>query len=156
MLPHGNPRRIRQLSQLARPGIRFINRQAGSGTRLLFDALLADAGINPSRIAGYDMEEFTHGAVAASVASGMADAGFGIEAAARQAHLAFVPLARERYFLAFRNPDSPATTRLLAFLRTTKWRNMLAQYRGYVRARSSRLVAPATILMKQAKTPADR
>ena len=146
MLPHGNPRRIRQLSQLARPGIRFMNRQAGSGTRLLFDALLADAGISSSRITGYDTEEFTHGAVAASVASGMADAGFGIEAAARQAHLAFVPLARERYFLAFRDSNSPAAARLIAFLRSTKWHATLAGYPGYAHARSGRLVDPATIL----------
>jgi putative molybdopterin biosynthesis protein len=146
MLPHGNPRRIRQLRDLARSGVRFINRQAGSGTRLLFDALLADEGISSSHIAGYEAEEFTHGAVAASVASGMADAGFGIEAAAHQAHLAFIPLARERYFLAFRDADSPATARLLAFLRTTKWRAALARYPGYAGARSGRLLDPATIL----------
>jgi putative molybdopterin biosynthesis protein len=151
MLPHGNPRRIRQLAHLTRPGIRFINRQPGSGTRLLFDSLLADAAVNSSRITGYGNEEFTHAAVAASVASGMADAGFGIEAAARQAHLAFVALARERYFLAFRDPISscPAAGKLLAFLRSAAWRSMLAGYPGYLATGAGRPVSASTMLANE-------
>ncbi len=102
MVARGNPKRILSLADLTGSGIRFINRQPGSGTRLCLDHLLAAAGIRPGRINGYQLEEFTHAAVAATVASGMADAGFGIEAAAQQQDLDFVPLATERYFLATR------------------------------------------------------
>ncbi len=97
-----NPLRIRTVRDLARTKARFVNRQPGSGTRLLFDRLLAAAGCRPAQIVRYHHEEFTHAAVAATVASGMADAAFGIEAAARQHGLDFVPLATERYFLAAR------------------------------------------------------
>jgi putative molybdopterin biosynthesis protein len=148
MLAHGNPHRIREIAHLVRPGVRFINRQQGSGTRLLFDSLIADANISASGISGYNTEEFTHAAVAACVASGMADASFGIEAAARQADLAFVPLARERYFLAFRKPvvNYPAAAKLVAFLRSTAWRTMLAEYPGYAATRAGQLVAVADIV----------
>jgi molybdate transport repressor ModE-like protein len=96
----GNPNSIGSVANLARPGLRFINRQRDSGTRMLLDELLGEARIDPARIDGYDNEEHTHAAVAAHVASGLADAGLGIEAAAAQFKLAFVPLAVERYFLA--------------------------------------------------------
>ena len=85
----GNPKRIRALSDLASGRVRFLNRQPGSGTRVMLDHLLATAGISSSRISGYQSEEFTHAAVAATIASGKADAGFGIEAAARQQGLEF-------------------------------------------------------------------
>lgn len=100
MVASRNPLRIRSVGDLAHGKVRFVNRQPGSGTRLLFDRLLAAAGHRPGQIAGYHHEEFTHAAVAATIASGMADAGFGIEAAARQHGLDFVPLATERYLLA--------------------------------------------------------
>ena len=99
ILPAGNPRRIRRLHDLVESGARFVNRQQGSGTRLQFDQLLWESGIDRSQIAGYSQEEFTHLAVAATVASGMADAGFGIKAAAAQYGLDFVPMANEHYFL---------------------------------------------------------
>lgn len=102
IVPRANPKRLLSIADLAGKGARFVNRQPGSGTRLVFDRLLAAAGLDPSQIKGYAIEEFTHAAVAAMVASGMADAGFGIEAAARQHGLDFVPLADERYFLAAR------------------------------------------------------
>jgi len=146
MLPRGNPGRIRRLSQVTQPGIRFVNRQSGSGTRLLFDALLTDAGISPAQITGYGTEEFTHAAVAASVACGMADAGFGIEAAARQSRLVFIPLARERYFLAFQDSSSAATVRLLTFLRSRAWRSLLAQYPGYTGRSAGRTISATSIL----------
>ncbi|HSQ03959.1 MAG TPA: substrate-binding domain-containing protein, partial [Burkholderiales bacterium] len=102
MVPAGNPLRIRTLRDLARTRVHFINRQPGSGTRLLLDRLLAAERLRPAQIAGYQHEEFTHAAVAATVASGMANAAFGIEAAARQQGLDFVPVATEHYFLATR------------------------------------------------------
>ncbi len=105
MLPPGNPMQVRQLRDLADNGLRFLNRQAGSGTRLLFDELLARAHLQPGNIRGYEAEEFTHLAVAAMVASGAADAGFGVRAAAERFGLDFVPMVREHYLLAFRKSE---------------------------------------------------
>jgi putative molybdopterin biosynthesis protein len=102
IVKRGNPKRIGSISDLARANIRFINRQEGSGTRALLDRLLADAGLRPRQVRGYAVEEYTHLAVAATVASGMADAGFGIEAAAVRHGLGFVPIATEDYLLACR------------------------------------------------------
>lgn len=99
MVAAGNPRKIYDVADLARPGVRFINRQPGSGTRFLLDLLLRQAGIDSARVAGYEQGEYTHAAVAAYVASGMADAGFGLEAPARQFKLDFLPMQTERYFM---------------------------------------------------------
>jgi len=96
----GNPKKISTLDDLARPDLRFVNRQVGSGTRVLIDLLLQRHGIDPGRIVGYENTEFTHAAVAAYIASGMADVGFGLEAAARRFGLDFIALLRERYFFA--------------------------------------------------------
>ena len=93
-------RKVRTLRDLAASGVRFVNRERGSGTRLLLDALLAQEAVDPATIAGYDNEELTHMATAATVRSGMADAAFGIEAAARVHGLHFVPLVAEHYYLA--------------------------------------------------------
>ncbi|HEY1288283.1 MAG TPA: substrate-binding domain-containing protein [Burkholderiales bacterium] len=96
----GNPKSIGSVADLARPGVRFINRQRDSGTRMLVDELFTSAAIDPARVEGYENEEHTHAAVAAHVASGLADAGLGIKAASVQFGLSFVPLATERYFFA--------------------------------------------------------
>ncbi|WUR16301.1 substrate-binding domain-containing protein [[Empedobacter] haloabium] len=96
----GNPLGIRSVADLAAPGVRFVNRQTGSGTRLLLEMLLAEAGIEPTAINGFGSAEFTHSAVAAYIASGMADVGLGVRTAAERFGLAFIPLLRERYFLA--------------------------------------------------------
>ena len=103
MVALGNPKRIHGLPDLTRQDVRMINRQLNSGTRVELDQLLREAGIDPGSIAGYDTSEFTHLAVAATVASGMCDVGFGIEAAAAQYRLGFIPLLRERYYLACRS-----------------------------------------------------
>jgi len=99
MVAQGNPLGIYSLADLARPGVRFINRQPGSGTHFLLTCFLQKAGIDPARITGFNQSEFTHAAVAAYVASGMADAGIGVETPSRRFKLDFVPLATERYFL---------------------------------------------------------
>jgi len=133
MVAPGNPRKVRSLADLATGRMRFINRQPGSGTRLCFDQLLAAARIRPHKIQGYPIEEFTHAAVAATVASNMADAGFGIEAAARQQGLDFVPLATERYYLGARmntlaRPDVQA---LVAFIKGPVFRRRISSLAGY-------------------------
>jgi molybdate transport repressor ModE-like protein len=119
IVPRGNPRAISSVADLTAPGLRFINRQRDSGTRILLDEMLRVAGVDASRVAGYENEEHTHAAVAAHVAGGLADAGLGIEAAATQADLGFVPLATERYFLAAHKDtlERPEGKLLLGLLR---------------------------------------
>jgi molybdate transport repressor ModE-like protein len=99
MTAPGNPKRILSVEDLAKPGVRFVNRQFGSGTRILLDLLLKQHGVDTRRIAGYASGETTHAAIAAYIASGMADAGFGVEAAARRMGQDFIPIVNERYFL---------------------------------------------------------
>ncbi len=99
MVKRGNPRQIKALADLARPGISFVNRQRGAGTRVLLDYHLNRDRIDSGSIRGYDQEEYTHLGVAAAVASGRADCGLGIAAAAQALDLDFVPLFQERYDL---------------------------------------------------------
>jgi molybdate-binding protein/DNA-binding transcriptional regulator YhcF (GntR family) len=103
----GNPLQLYDLAALARPGVRFADRQAGSGTHLLLDYLLAQHGLTFDQITP-TRELTTHLAVAAAVASGGADAGIGVRTAACALDLDFVPLATERYDLAFRRADETA------------------------------------------------
>ena len=99
MVPRGNPKRIHDLEDLLRDDVVFVNRQRGAGTRVLLDYKLKQRQINPRHIQGYDRQEYTHLAVAAAVASGAADCGLGILAAARALGLDFIPLFDERYDL---------------------------------------------------------
>ena len=92
----GNPKEIRGVADLVRDDVRIVNRQKGSGTRALLEYLVSEAGIDRTRINGYQNEEFTHAAVAALIAGGQADAGFAVEAAASQFRLGFVALATVR------------------------------------------------------------
>jgi putative molybdopterin biosynthesis protein len=133
MLAPGNPKGIASLADLARDGVRIVNRQRGSGSRVEFDQLLSGAGIDAQAIAGYQDEEFTHLAVAATVAGGRADAGYGIRAAAAEYGLEFVPLLAERYYLACRR-DALAReplAGLLALLRAAEFRELLGALPGY-------------------------
>jgi putative molybdopterin biosynthesis protein len=100
IVPKGNPLNIKTLADLVKPGIRFINRQGGSGTRVLLDYLLQKQGLNKEQILGYEREEFTHLAVAVAVASGAADVGLGIQSAAEALGLDYVLIGEERYDLA--------------------------------------------------------
>jgi putative molybdopterin biosynthesis protein len=99
MIAEGNPKSIQGIKDLTRNDITFINRQAGSGTRILLDYELQKAGITPAAIAGYRSEEYTHMSVAMAVTSGRADVGLGILAAAQALNLEFIPVTRERYDL---------------------------------------------------------
>ncbi|ATJ82130.1 substrate-binding domain-containing protein [Halomonas beimenensis] len=133
MVAPGNPLGISGLEDLAGGEVRFINRQAASGTRALLDGLLAEAGLSPGRIHGYELEEYTHSAVAAYVAAGMADAGFGVEAAARRFGLDFVPLALEDYLLVChqRSLGEPRLQRLLEVLGGAAFQSAVAALPGY-------------------------
>jgi putative molybdopterin biosynthesis protein len=142
MVAPGNPKTIHSLLDLARPDVRFVNRQAGSGTRMLLDLMLKKAGINGAELRGYDSGELTHAAVAAYVASGMADTGMGVEAAAKRFDLGFVPLVTERYFfLASRETvKSPAMERVLETLRDPGFRGLINALPGYDAANSGQLL----------------
>jgi putative molybdopterin biosynthesis protein len=99
MIAKGNPKGIRGIRDLVRPDVSMVNRQAGSGTRILLDYELQKAGIDPAAVAGYRSEEYTHMSVAMAVVSGRADVGLGVLAAARALDLDFIPVSRERYDL---------------------------------------------------------
>lgn len=133
IVPRGNPRRVASLQDLRQPGVRFVNRQAGSGTRILLDGLLRRNAIDPRHISGYDSGEFTHAAVAAFVASGMADIAFGIEPAARQFRLDFVPIIRERYMLACHKDslDLAPVRELIALVQQPAFREQVDRVPGY-------------------------
>jgi len=134
IVKRGNPLRIYNLERLTDPSIRFVNRDSTSGSRLLFDQLLAQHGHDPRHINGYEQSEFTHAAVAAYVASGMADVAFGVEAAARQFDLDFVRLVTEDYFFVCREDilDKEPARRVLQVMRSTEFREAIMQLPGYI------------------------
>lgn len=129
----GNPKKIDSIAALTRADVRFVNRQRGSGTRLLLETILEEQGLDPQRIVGWLNEEYTHAAVAAYVASGMADAGFGVEAAARQFDLDFIPVASERYFLLTGRDTLayPSVQELLRLLRGPEFAELTRSLPGY-------------------------
>lgn len=133
MIAKGDPKKIYGIGDLARGDLRFINRQAGSGTRFLLDLLLHKAGVEPAHVHGYEQCELTHAAVAAYVASGMADVGFGVETPARQFHLDFVPIQTERYFLLCdeRSLDAPAVRKMLAIVQSSEFKTAVNRLPGY-------------------------
>lgn len=133
MVAKGNPLKIKGLEDLAREGMRFINRQRGAGTRILLDYRLKQLGINPDNIYGYNREEYTHMAVAAAVASGAADAGLGILAAANALDLDFVPVVEERYDLCIPGEywDTPYIQRLLEVIATKEFCQQVEALGGY-------------------------
>jgi len=144
MVAKGNPRSLRALGDLAESQARFVNRQPGSGTRLLMDHLLARARLDPKSVNGYlDDAEDSHVAVAARVASGLADAGPGIEAAARQFGLDFMPLLVEDYFLACLKESlrHAAVQRLQEALKSPRWLAEVAALPGYRADRSGEVLA---------------
>jgi putative molybdopterin biosynthesis protein len=142
MVLPGNPKGISGIEDLARPGVRFVNRQKGSGTRLLLDYELERKGMDPGSLTGYEREMFTHTAVAAAVAGGSADAALGVLAAAKALGLEFVPVARERYDLLVL--ESFSRTRgyeaLLAVLRDPGYRSEIEALGGYDLSESGKLI----------------
>ncbi len=133
MVQRGNPLQISNLESLRNPAVRFVNREPDSGTRLLFDQLLAQHRINTSSIRGYEQSEFTHAAVAAYVASGLADVAFGVESAARQFNLDFVSVLTEDYVFVCRKQilKLPAMQRVLEIMRGKEFHAAIAALPGY-------------------------
>ena len=133
MLAKGNPLRVRGVRDLARRGLRHVNRQRGTGTRLLLQHLLRAAHVDPRAVNGWDHALDTHGGVAAAVAAGTADAAPGVRAAAVRAGLDFLPLGVERYDLAIPRPlfDSPRLRPLREALHARAFRRSAAALPGY-------------------------
>lgn len=131
MLAPGNPLGVRRMADLGR--LRFVNRDATTGTRALLDELLRQDGIDPATIDGHDRIEPTHLAVAIAVASGSADAGFGLHAAASSQGLAFQPLVQEEYFLvcAADTIETEPAVRLRQTLASPAWAQALQALPGY-------------------------
>jgi len=133
MLAKGNPKQLKDLHDLTRSDVRFVNRSPGTGTRLLLDQWLKQASINSASLWGYEHEEPSHAAVAASIGSGHADAGLGIESAAAVQGLDFVPLAQEDYWLVCLKSavNSPAVQLLMQTLQSSGWATQLNALAGY-------------------------
>lgn len=133
MVAHGNPLDIFSVADLTKPGVRFINRQPSSGTYFLLECMLKKARIEPARISGFNQSEFTHAAVAAYVASGMADVGLGVETPSRRFKLDFIPLATERYFLLCNKEDlqSPHIQAVLEVLNDPDFQALVNELPGY-------------------------
>jgi putative molybdopterin biosynthesis protein len=133
IVPAGNPKDIHGIEDLAREDVVMINRQGGSGTRILLDYRLKQLDLAPERIAGYGNEEFTHMAVAAAVTSGAADAGLGIQAAAQALGLDFIPVVTEQYDLLIPQAhfETAAVQELLGVIRSERFKARVAVLGGY-------------------------
>ena len=133
IVPPGNPRSVTTLADLARDSITFVNRQRGSGTRVLLDYLLKQQAIAPAQIAGYEREEFTHLAVAAAVAGGRVDVGLGVLSAARALGMDFVALRSEQYDLVIPREfyDSELLQPLLTLIRNRDFQQQVDALGGY-------------------------
>jgi putative molybdopterin biosynthesis protein len=133
MVKRGNPKKIKGIEDLVKKDIKFINRQKGSGTRVLLDYLLKKKGINPLDIQGYFKEEYTHLMVASEVAEGSVDAGMGILSAAKAFHLDFVPVVKERYDIIIPKEyySSLKIQKLLTIIRSEKFKKKVLRLGGY-------------------------
>lgn len=138
----GNPKQVRGLDDLKRRDLRFVNRPEGSGTRMLTELMLAKCAVSPSEVQGFESAEFTHAAVAAFIASGMADVGIGVQTAAHRFGLHFIPLARERYFLALDRSavERPPMPEVLELLRSPAYRSSVAALVGYEAGETGRVL----------------
>ena len=141
IIQKGNPKGIRGIGDLTNDGIAFINRQPGSGTRILFDYKLKEMSMDPSRINGYENEEYTHMNVAVAVLNGMADVGMGIMAAARALNIDFIPVLKEQYDLVIPSSfvDDPKIQLLIDITRSKDFRDRVKGLGGYNPAKSGDL-----------------
>jgi len=143
IIPHGNPKNIKGIEDIVRDDIVFINRQTGSGTRILLDYRLGQLGIEPRTIRGYENEEYTHMSVAVAVLSGAADVGLGIYAAAKALNLDFIPVVTEQYDLVI--PKEPFESKniqiLLETINTAKFKKRVEALGGYHTEQTGEIVA---------------
>ncbi len=141
IIQEGNPKEVKGIGDLKRDDITFVNRQPGSGTRILFDYKLKEMGIDPARISGYENEEYTHMNVAVSVLNGMADVGLGIMAAARALDLDFIPVIKEQYDLVVPCSfgDDPKIELIIGVARSREFRERVRGLGGYNPAKSGDL-----------------
>lgn len=144
----GNPLNIRGLADLTRRELRFVNRPEGSGTRMLTELLLQRHGIAPRHVTGFDNTELTHAAVAAFVASGMADVGLGVQTAAHRFGLHFIPLLKERYCFALPVDGLHRTdlAPVLAVLQSRHFISRVAALQGYEAAHTGRVLDVGDVL----------
>ncbi len=131
MLATGNPKSIKKLQDIARGNVNFINRNAGSGTRLWFDGELKKLKIEAGKIKGYDIVVKTHSEAAELIAQGRADVSIGLQAAATQHNLDFIPLFEERYDLVLPREQENSLAPLLDYLQTASFRTKLNSLAGY-------------------------
>ncbi len=138
----GNPKGIQGISDLVKPGVSFVNRQRGAGTRILLDLELKKLGISEDQISGYEHEEYTHMGVAASVANSVADVGLGIRSAARALGLDFVPVAWERYDLLMTKEflHSSLMDKLLSIISSSEFKGQVESLGGYDLSQSGQVV----------------
>jgi putative molybdopterin biosynthesis protein len=133
IVQQGNPKKVKGLKDLLRDEMTFINRQKGSGTRILLDHHLKTLALDPNQIRGYEKEEYTHMAVASMIASGMVDTGLGILAAAKAMGLDFIPITKERYDLIIPSIyfDDEKIQRVIEAIRSKDFKEMVSQKGGY-------------------------
>ncbi len=137
----GNPKGIKGIEDLVRDDVTFVNRQKGSGTRVLLDYKLKELGIDPKKIKGYENEETTHMAVAVDVLSGVADCGIGIYAAAKALDLEFIPIGKEQYDIVIPKEfmDDPKIKKFLEVIRDRRFKESVESLGGYDAKESGRL-----------------
>lgn len=142
ILPPGNPLNIHNLEDISRLGARFINRQRGSGTRLLLDYKLRQMGISPESVTGYREEEYTHMSVAQAVLSGRAEVGLGVASAAKALNLDFLPIGHEEYDLAIptRFMQDERIIALLDLIRSDDFKKILVSMGGYELSRTGEII----------------
>ena len=143
IVPKGNPKSITGMEDLVKGDVTFINRQGGSGTRILLDHRLKALGIDPKNIHGYDQEEFTHMAVAVAVLSGAADTGLGIFAAAKALDLDFVPVVTEQYDLVIPEPflREEKVAFMLEVVRSDSFKKEVIKLGGYDTSDTGSIIA---------------
>ncbi|MBK6793164.1 MAG: helix-turn-helix domain-containing protein [Anaerolineales bacterium] len=141
MLAGGNPKDIRKIADITRPNVRFLNRNAGSGTRLWLDAELRKQKIPAEKINGYEDQVKTHSEAANLISQNKVDVSLGLQAAAHQNGLDFIPLFEERYDLVLPREQEKNLNPLLDFIQTSNFRTMLASLTGYNTRHSGEQIA---------------
>lgn len=142
LVARGNPKSVTGLKDLVKPGVRLVNRQPGSGTRVLLDHELKKLNIHPEAIAGYDREEFTHMAVGVAVASDLADMGLGVRAAAAALCLEFIPVASEEYDLVIARSfyESERGEKLMKIISSDGFKKAVSELGGYDPTRAGEIL----------------